>query len=63
MAKNKFRQICWGFIMDTFESKGEKFIFNPSLDRQPVKFLQNWSDVIVLRDFTDNSGGIGLETL
>ena len=44
MAKNKFRQICWGFIMDTFESKGEKFIFNPSLDRQPVKFLQNWSD-------------------
>ena len=28
MAKNKFRQICWGFIMDTFESKGEKFIFN-----------------------------------
>ena len=38
-AKNKLRQICWGFIMDTFESKGEKFIFNPCLDRQPVKFL------------------------
>ena len=55
--------ICWGFIMDTFESKGEKFIFNPSLDRQPVELLQNWSDVVVLRDFTDNSGGIVLETL
>ena len=49
MVKNKFRQICWGFIMDTFESKGEKFIYQPSLDRQPVKFLQNWSDVLVLR--------------
>ena len=44
-AKNKFRQICWGFIMDTFESKGEKFIFYPSLDRQPVKFPKDWSNV------------------
>ena len=34
MVKNKFRQICCGFIMDTFESEGEKFMFNPSqLDR------------------------------
>ena len=32
-VKNEYRQIRWGFIMDTFESKGEKFIFNPSLDR------------------------------
>ena len=40
MAKNKFRQNMLVLnIMDTFESKGEKFIFNPSLDRQPVKFL------------------------
>ena len=38
-AKNKLRQMCWGFIKDAFESEGEKFTFNPSLDRLPVKFL------------------------
>ena len=57
------RKVNWKRIVKEAESKNCKFELNAERDRKPVKLLKEWSDMVTLALFHDETGSTVLNTL
>ena len=56
-------EIDWKRTIKEAEGKNCKFELNAERDREPVKFLKEWSDMIALVFFHDEAGNTVLNML
>ena len=56
-------EVDWKRIIKEAEGKNCKFELNAERDREPVKFLKKWSDMVALAFFHDETGSTVLNTL
>ena len=57
------RKVDWERVVKEAEGKNCKFKLNAERDRKPVKFLKEWSDMVALAFFHDETGSTVLNTL